>query len=84
MKLTAIAAALAVVAVPMAVQGAPEPTKSPSSTRRVCTVHQTIGSRVNNTRRCRTRDEREAEKQEARQVVDKVQNLKVTMCPPYC
>ena len=84
MKLTAIATAIAIVTVPMAVQGAPETTKSPSSIRRICTVQQTIGSRVNNTRRCRTRDEREAEKQEARQVVDKVQNLKVTMCPPNC
>lgn len=82
MKLTAIAAALAVVALPMAVQGAQEPAKSAPSTRRVCTVQQTLGSRVNNTRRCRTREEREQEKQEARQVVDRVQAFKPTMCAP--
>jgi len=83
-KLTAIAAAIAIVTVPIAVQGAPEPTKSKASTRRICTVQTTIGSRLNNTRRCRTRAETEAEKQEIRQVIDKVQNLKVTMCPPIC
>ena len=84
MKLTALAAALAVITVPIAVQGAQEPAKAPAKQRRVCTVTPTIGSRVNNVRRCRTADEREQEKQEARQVVDKVQNLKVTMCPPSC
>ena len=84
MKLTALAAALAVITVPIAVQGAQEPAKAPTKQRRVCTVTPTIGSRVNNVRRCRSADEREQEKQEARQVVDKVQSLKVTMCPPYC
>jgi hypothetical protein len=83
-KLTPIIALVAVVAVPVTVQGAQEPAKAPPATKRICTIVPTIGSRVNNTRRCRTRDEAEAEKQEARQVVDKVQNLKVTMCPPYC
>jgi hypothetical protein len=84
MKLTALAAALAVITVPIAVQGAQERSKAPTKQRRVCTVTPTIGSRVNNVRRCRSADEREQEKQEARQVVDKVQNLKVTMCPPNC
>jgi len=83
MKLTAIAAAIAVIVVPIAVQGAQAPTKAPAQ-KRVCTVTQTIGSRVNNVRRCRTADEREQEKQEARQVVDRVQNMKPTMCPPNC
>lgn len=83
MKLTAIAtAALALAALPMAVQGAQESAKSAPSARRVCTVQPTIGSRVNNTRRCRTRDEREQEKQEARRVVDRVQAFKPTMCAP--
>lgn len=84
MKLTAIVAAIAVVAIPMTVEGAQQSTKSRPSAKRVCTIIPTIGSRVNNTRRCRTQAEQEEEKQEARQVVDKVQNMKVTMCPPYC
>ncbi|HTU10019.1 MAG TPA: hypothetical protein VMG08_03890 [Allosphingosinicella sp.] len=73
MKLTAIAAAIAVIAVPMAVQGAPAPTKAAPSTKRICTITPTIGSRVNNTRRCRTEAEREEAKQEARNVTDRVQ-----------
>jgi hypothetical protein len=82
MKLTLTAAVLALIAVPMAVQGAQEPAKSAPSARRVCTVTPTIGSRVNNTRICRTREEREQEKQEARRVVDRVQAFKPTMCAP--
>ena len=82
MKPIAIAAAIALVALPMAVQGAPETNKSAPSARRICTVTPTIGSRVNNTRTCRTREEREQEKQEARQVVDRVQAFKPTMCAP--
>lgn len=73
MKLTAIAAAVAVVAVPMAVQGAPPLNKSTPSTKRVCTIVPTIGSRVNNTRRCRSQQEQEEAKQEARNVTDRVQ-----------
>ena len=80
MKLILPAAALAVIAAPIAVQGAPEPAKSAPTARRVCTVIPTIGSRVNNTRRCRTAEEREQEKQEARRVVDRVQAFKPT-CP---
>ena len=81
MKLTALAAALAVITVPIAVQGAQEPAKAPAP-KRICTVTPTIGSRVNNTRTCRTREEREQEKQEARRVVDRVQAFKPTMCAP--
>jgi hypothetical protein len=83
-KLIAIVAAIAVIAIPMTVEGAQQTTKARPSAKRVCSIIPTIGSRVNNTRRCRTRAEQEEEKQEARQVVDKVQNMKVTMCPPMC
>ncbi len=81
MKLTAIAAAAFVIAVPIAVQGAQAPTKAPPE-KRTCTVTQTLGSRVNNVRRCRTRSEREQEKIEARRTVDKVQSMKATVCSP--
>jgi len=81
MKMIAIAAASAIVAMPLAVHGAQDPAKAPSA-RRVCTVNPTLGSRVNNVRRCRTQEEREQEKQEARQIVDRVQAFKPTMCAP--
>lgn len=84
MKLTAIAAAIAVIAMPIAVQGAQAPTRSSPQAKRTCTVTQTLGSRVNSVRRCRTAEEREAAKQEARQVVDRVQSMKATSCPPNC
>ena len=82
MKLTVIAAAIAVVAVPIAVQGAQAPAKSSPQAKRTCTVTQTLGSRVNNIRRCRTAEEREAAKQEARKVVDRIQAMKATVCTP--
>jgi hypothetical protein len=82
MKLSAIVAAVAVVAVPIAVQGAQAPTKANPPAKRICTVTQTIGSRVNNVRRCRTQAEHEAAKQEAKQTVDRVQAMKATVCTP--
>jgi hypothetical protein len=82
MKLIAVTiAAAAIVAVPIAVQGEPAPTKAPSA-RRICTVMPTLGSRVNNVRRCRTQEEYEQEKQEARQITDRVQAFRPTMCAP--
>ena len=84
-KLTAIAAVLAIVAVPIAVQGEPAPTSAPAkapSARRVCTVQSTLGTRLGNTRRCRTAEEVEQEKQEGRQIVDRIQSFKATMCAP--
>jgi hypothetical protein len=81
MKLSLLAAAIAVIAVPIAVQGAQAPTKAPTE-KRTCTVNPTIGSRVNNVRRCRTKSEREQEKIEARRTVDRVQAMKPTVCSP--
>ena len=80
-KLSAAAAVLVLVAAPIAVQGEPAPAKAPSA-RRVCTTMPTLGTRLGNVRRCRTQEEREQEKQEARQVVDRVQAFKPTMCAP--
>lgn len=76
MKFTAIAAAIAVIAVPMTVQGAQEPNKARPQAKRICTVTQTIGSRVNNVRRCRTQQEQEEAKQAARETVDRVQQFR--------
>jgi Ni/Co efflux regulator RcnB len=77
--------ALAVIAVPMAVHGAEGPRRPASQTKRTCEVEKQTGSRLGGIRRCRTAEEREAAKQEARQVVDRVQAWKPSFCtPPLC
>jgi hypothetical protein len=82
MKLTFVAIAVAaVIAMPIAVQGEPAPSKAPSA-RRVCTVQSTLGTRLGNTRRCRTEEEREKEQQEGRQVAERIQAFRPTMCAP--
>jgi hypothetical protein len=77
-----ICAAIAVVAIPVAVSGqqpADEPPAAPPKTeRRTCESSAELGSRLARVRRCRTKSERQAHKQEARQVVDRIQALKVT------
>jgi hypothetical protein len=73
----AVLAALAVVAVPIAVQGAegPRATTRPAA-KRTCQVDLQTGSRLGGVRRCRSAEEREAAKQEARTVVDRIQSMK--------
>ena len=82
MKLAAIAAAIAVITVPLAVQGAQAPLRSASVEKRTCDVAMPTGSRLGGVRRCRTAAEREAAKQEARTVVDRIQAMKPTICTP--
>ncbi|HYI48363.1 MAG TPA: hypothetical protein VEX35_07865 [Allosphingosinicella sp.] len=70
-------AALAVVAVPMVV-AAQQPARTPAkSERRICRSDVDIGSRVARVRRCYSKAEYAAMKQESREVVDRVQALKV-------
>jgi hypothetical protein len=80
MSLRALLAAIVVVSVPIAVNGAEPQTKSTPDpqAKRVCTVRTEIGSRLNSVRTCRTAAEREAAKQEQRQVIDRVQANKVS------
>jgi hypothetical protein len=85
--LRALAAAIAVVAVPIAVQGAEAPrrtTATPPAAKRTCEVTVPMGSRLGGVRRCRTERERSEHKAEARDVVDRVQRMKPTLCPPMC
>ena len=82
MKLAAVAAAIAVVTVPLAVQGAQGPARSTPVEKRTCEVNTPTGSRLGGVRRCRTAAEREAAKQEARTVVDRIQAMKPTICTP--
>ncbi|HVQ09144.1 MAG TPA: hypothetical protein VMS43_12000 [Allosphingosinicella sp.] len=82
-----IISALAVIAVPVAVQGAegPRRTGPAAQTKRTCDVETPTGSRLGGVRRCRTADEREVHKQEARQTVDRIQAWKPSFCvPPLC
>jgi hypothetical protein len=80
-KLTAIAAAIAVIVVPMAVQGTQAPTTAPQE-KRVCEINLPTGSRLGGVRRCRTKAEREQAKQEARTIVERIQAMKPTICTP--
>ena len=80
MSVRAILAAIVVISVPIAVNGA-EPqtqTKPDPQAKRVCTVRTEIGSRLNAVRTCRTAAEREAAKQEQRRVIDRIQADKVS------
>jgi hypothetical protein len=73
-KLSLLAAAIAVVAVPLAVQGAEGQT--PPSEKRYCDVNVPTGSRLGGVRRCRTKAERDAEKAEGKATVDRIQSQK--------
>ena len=81
MRLAAFAAALAVIAVPMAVRGAEGPAR-PEAAKRVCDVNQPTGSRLGGVRRCRTKSERDAAHREARNTVDRIQAFKPVVCGP--
>ena len=74
MKLSLIAASIAVIAFPLAVQGAEGQT--PPKEKRYCEVHQTIGSRLGAIRVCRTKTERDAAKADGRQTVERIQSGK--------
>jgi hypothetical protein len=78
----ALVAAAAVIAVPMTVVGAQQPVQKQPSTKRVCDVAIPTGSRLGGIRRCRSAAEREQAKQEARQVVDRIQMFKPTCAGP--
>ena len=77
MKLKAIAAAMvAVVSVPLAVQGADGQTARPAAEKRTCEVSTPTGSRLGAVRRCRSKSERDAAKAESRTTVERIQSGK--------
>ena len=82
MKLVTVAAAAAVIAVPLAVQGADGQTTPAPVEKRYCDVAQPTGSRLGAVRRCRTKAERDAAKQEARNTTERIQAMKPTLCGP--
>jgi Ni/Co efflux regulator RcnB len=79
MSIRLLIAVAAVVAVPMAVSGQEPARKTkPTAERRYCQSYTDIQSRLQNRRRCQTRAERDAMKQDARQAVERIQSLKVS------
>jgi hypothetical protein len=81
--LRTLATAIAVVAIPIAVQGAEAPRRTaPNQAKRTCEVDVPTGSRLGGVRRCRNAEEREAARQEARTTVDRIQAMKPVFCAP--
>ncbi len=74
-------AAAAVVAIPMAAVGQDRtsPSRTNNTAKRYCEANTDIASRLNNRRRCFTKAEYDAMKQEARRTVDRIQTMKATM-----
>jgi hypothetical protein len=85
MLVRTLIAATAVVVIPAALIGA-EPARKSSdvSTRKICEINSTTGSRLGSVRVCRTKTERDAAKAEARRVAERIQNMRADGCPPYC
>lgn len=83
MKYRAIAAALAIVAVPIAINGADAQQKTTANPqRKICNVQSKTGSRLGGATSCLTREERTAMRAEARRTVDRIQTMRPTICPP--
>ena len=80
MSVRALLAAIVVVSVPIAVNGEPQTQQQKPNPpeKRACQVRPEIGSRINTVRACRSVSEREAARQEQRQVIDRAQSLKVS------
>jgi len=78
-----LVAALATAAVPVAIPGTAVPDgQADFSTKKVCDTNTPVGSRLGGVRRCRTAAERREEQKESRDVVDRIQLLKPTICGP--
>jgi hypothetical protein len=71
-------AALAVVAIPAMVGAQQEAPRKQAPERRICEAYTDINSKLSGRRRCQTRAERDALRQETRQVIDRIQNLKTS------
>ena len=74
-------AAAAVIIIPAGIVGA-EPTQGSKdySTKKICRTNSTIGTRLGNTRTCRTKAEHEAVKAEARRTIDRIQHQRPLVC----
>ena len=78
-SLALVFATAAVVAVPVALQGAEPPAKQNEyTTKKVCVVDRPLGSRLLPTRRCRTQAEEDERRAQSRRTVERVQTMKAT------
>ena len=75
-------AAAAVILIPAMVVAQPQQPRKSNPERKTCEIDTTIGTRLGNTRRCRTKAERDAHKAEARNTVDRMQAFKPVVCGP--
>ena len=79
MSMRLLIAAAAVIAVPMAVMGQTSaPARKEAPAKRYCETYSDVQTRLAYRRRCQSKAERDAMKQEARQVVDRIQTMKAT------
>lgn len=79
MSIRLLAAALAVIAVPVAVMGQqPAPARKQAPERRYCVIDNDPAGRLRNVRRCYTKEERAAMKQEAREAIERIQTRRAS------
>jgi hypothetical protein len=76
--------ALGVAAAPLAAYAAAAPAEKSSDyyTKRTCQTIRPTGSRLGGVRRCRTQAEIDQARRESREILDRVQAFKPTICPP--
>jgi hypothetical protein len=78
MLVRTLIAAAAVVAIPIAVVGRQPPRKGrDNSTRKICEIRGTTGSRLGTVRVCRTKAQWDEIKADERAIIERVQNRKV-------
>jgi hypothetical protein len=78
MLVRSLIAAAAVVAIPIAVVGQQPARKArDDSTRKICEIRGTTGSRLGTVRVCRTKAQWDEVRAEERAVIERVQNRKV-------
>jgi len=80
----ALLTGLALVALPFTAWAAAAPRQKGDDyyTKKVCEVITPTGSRLGGTRRCRTQAELDAQRQEDRTVLERVQSMKASICAP--
>ena len=83
---TAALAMIGMIGIPITAYAAADPAAKSSEyyTKKVCRSEKSTGSRLGGVRRCRSEAEWAEYRREQKDVVDKMQTLKPTSCPPAC
>lgn len=83
MSIRALLAAVAVVAIPIAVNGEQPPRpKKDRAEKKICTIHEQVGTRLSAVRRCMSRREHEEMRKEMGTDLTRQQALKPTWGGP--